>query len=183
MPALAIWTPEDGALGAVAPLGLAMAVPTALMVDLDPEGPRYPGGGSLAELVAEGPRRADLEPGRRGLAVLRNGGVDPAEAAEVIAALVAGWPHVVLRLPPRPFSHNPPAPLVPVRPLLPGGLWPQPRRPMVHQRAGWGVPPPGPGPQLPRPRPATWHALLSGRRPVADPWLRSWRAVWSFPWR
>ena len=59
MPALAIWTPEDGVLGALAPLGLAIAGGTALMVDLDPLGPRYPGTRSLADLVSEGPRRAD----------------------------------------------------------------------------------------------------------------------------
>ena len=40
MPALAIWSPEDGVLGAVAPLGLAAAAGTALVVDLDPRGPR-----------------------------------------------------------------------------------------------------------------------------------------------
>src|SRR4030066_639874 len=53
MPALAIWTPEDGVLGALAPLGLAASAGTALVIDLDPLGPRYPGEPSLADLVRE----------------------------------------------------------------------------------------------------------------------------------
>ena len=89
MPALALWTPEDGLLGALAPLGLALAAGTALVVDLDPLGPHYPGTTSLADLVAEGPRQADLKPAHRGVAVLRNGGVAPAAAAEVVAAPTA----------------------------------------------------------------------------------------------
>lgn len=181
MPALATWTPEDGVLGAVAPLGLAMAVDTALVVDLDVNGPSYPGDSTLAALVAEGPRRSDLQPGRSGLAVLRNGGVGADESAEVVAALLAGWPHVVLRLPAAPGVDSP-APVVPVRLLLPGELWPCAGS-AVHQRAGWRLVPPTPGPVLPMPRPATWQALLTGHRPPTDRWLRAWRPVWSFPWR
>ena len=168
-------------LGAVAPLGLAMAAGTALVVDLDPDGPAYPGDRSLAALVAEGPRRSELAPGRAGVAVLRNGGVAGEEAADVVAALVAGWPQVVVRLPARPAPADAPAPVVPVRPLLPGGLWTTPG-PAVHQRAGWPVAPDGPGPVLPIPRPRTWQALLGGLRPPPDRWLRAWREVWSFPW-
>ena len=52
MPALAIWSPDDGVLGAVAPLALAAAAGTALVVDLDPGGPRYPGEATLGALVA-----------------------------------------------------------------------------------------------------------------------------------
>ena len=74
MPALAVWTPEDGLLGALAPLGLAAAASgSALVVDLDEGGPHYPGEASLADLVRAGSRRADLYPERRGVAVLRNG--------------------------------------------------------------------------------------------------------------
>jgi hypothetical protein len=66
VPALAVWSPEDGILGAVAPLALAAAAGTALVVDLDPGGPRYPGAATLAGLVADGPRRSDLEPDAKG---------------------------------------------------------------------------------------------------------------------
>ena len=82
-------------------LALAAAAGTALVVDLDPQGPAYPGNADLAELVAEGPTRRDLEPERSGVAVLRNGGVPEEEAAEVLNALAARWPAVVFRLPPR----------------------------------------------------------------------------------
>ena len=98
MPALAIWSPEDALLGAVAPLALAAAAGTALVVDLDPQGPRYPGSGSLADLVRDQPRRDDLRPGRAGVAVLRNGGIDPEAAEEVLVALAKDWPAVVFRL-------------------------------------------------------------------------------------
>ena len=114
MPALAVWTPEDGLAGALVPLGIAAAAPTALFVDLDALGPAYPGSATLARLVADGPRRRDLEPESRGIAVLSNGGIDLADATEVVQALIAGWPRVVLRLPPRPRPETPPAPVVPV---------------------------------------------------------------------
>lgn len=182
MPALATWTPEDGVLGAVAPLGLAMAVKTALVVDLDPLGPRYPGESSLATLVAEGPRRSDLEPGRDGLAVLRNGGIALDEASDVVAGLLAGWPYVVLRMPAHPAPLDLTVPMAPIRPLLPGPLWTTSGA-AVHQRAGWRVAPPTPGPVLPMPHPLTWRALLTGRRPPADRWLRAWREVWTYPWQ
>ena len=51
MPAIAVWTPEDGLLGALAPLGAALADPPAVVVDLDSDGPPYPGDRSLADLV------------------------------------------------------------------------------------------------------------------------------------
>lgn len=181
MPALAVVTPEDGLAGAIMPLGFAAATDTALMVDLDPDGPRYPGSGSLAALVEAGPRRIDLEPARQGLAVLRNGGVTYADAAEVVNALIEGWPNVVLRLP----ADEPPAlPMatVPVRMLHPGRLFPQPQGAAVQQRTGWRGAEPGPGPVLPRPRPATWRALALGTNPPPDRWLRACRTVWGFPW-
>ena len=183
MPALALWTPEDGLLGALAPLGLALAAGTALVVDLDPIGPNYPGSSSLASLVSEGPRKADLRPGRRGVAVLRNGGVSPAAAAEVVEALVKGWERVVLRLPPRPAPLGSGLPVVPVRLLLPGRLFPFDRSPAVYQATRAAMRLPGPGVKLPPPGNGTVAALLSGRRPAAgDRWVRAWRPVWEAPW-
>jgi hypothetical protein len=180
MPALSTWTPEDGVLGAVAPLALAAAAGTALVVDLDPNGPAYPGAAGLAELVAEGPTRRDLEPALRGVAVLRNGGVEPEDAEEVLGALVVGWPAVVFRLPPhrRPDRTG----VVPVRPLVPGGLFPAGDRPAVYQSAGWRITAPGPGIVLPRPPSAVVKALLEGARPRPNRWIRSWQQVWELPW-
>jgi len=183
MPALALWTPEDGLLGALAPLGLALVAGTALVVDLDPLGPHYPGSASLADLVAEGPRKADLSPARRGVAVLRNGGVSTAAASEVVSALVAGWERVVLRLPPRPAPAAPGGPVVPVRLLIPGALFPHSTGPAVYQSTRAPLPLPGPGLRLPVPAAGTVAGLLKGRLPlVGDRWVRAWRPVWEAPW-
>ncbi|WKZ83629.1 MAG: hypothetical protein QY307_05150 [Acidimicrobiia bacterium] len=181
-PALAIWTPEDGLLGALAPLGLALAAGSALVIDLDRGGPRYPGERSLADMVETGPRRRDLQP-RPGVAVLRNGGVEPARAAPVVEALLAAHPRVVLRLPPRPEPVGVPMPVVPVRLLLPGSLFPLPEQPAVFQATPAWVRLPAPGVRLPVPRVTTVTALISGRRPAgSDPWVSAWHSAWSFPW-
>lgn len=184
MPALAVWTPEDGLLGALAPLGLALASPEpALVVDLDPDGPRYPGDASLARLVAEEPRRDDLRPGRGAVAVLRNGGIRSGEAARVLEALLDGWGRVVLRLPPRGRSPVP-VPVVPVRLLLPGALFDRQEGPAVYQATPVAARLPGPGIRLPVPARSTVTALVRGGAPPRwDRWVRSWRRVWDAPWR
>lgn len=184
MPAvLAAWTPEDGLLGALAPLGLAAASGTALVVDLDPLGPRYPGVRSLADLVGDGPSRSELEPDGRGVAVLRNGGIRAAEAAEVVTALISRWPRVVLRLPPRPVPNGVSVPVVPIRLLVPGGLLPASVDAAVYQATPHPMPLPGPGIRLPVPARRTTAALLTGRMPGrGDRWIRAWRAVWEGPW-
>lgn len=181
MAVLCTWVPEGGLLGVVAPLALAAAQRTALVIDLDPEGPGYPGDGSLARLVASGPRRADLIPDRSGVAVLRNGGVDFDSGREIVEAFADRWPAVVLRL---PACRPPDVPyaVATVRALVPGGLLEQPDRPAVWQRCGWRTKAPGPGPVLPRPRKATVDSLTDGRRPSRDRWMRSWRRVWEESW-
>ena len=182
MPALAVWTPEDGLAGALVPLGIAASVQTALLVDLDPRGPAYPGRTSLAELVSDGPRRSDLEPDRAGTAVLRNGGIEATGAVEVLEALVKGWPHVVLRLPPRVDRDEVPAPVVRVH-VDYHGLFASPGGPAVHQLASRPKRrEPAGGVVLPVPAATTWRALATGRRPPFDRWLRACRSVWEFPW-
>ena len=180
MAALGITCVAGGIVGVVAPLALAVARGTALLVDLDPSGPSYPGEGSLAQLVADGPRLADLRPGRRGVAVLRNGGVDAEAAEEVVDALVAGWPDVVLRLPAVGSSFSCPA--VPVVPLLPGGLTPLLDRPAVYQQTGWNEKAPGPGVVIPTPSRSVVSCLLQGGVPAASRWIGRWRSVWEMPW-
>jgi hypothetical protein len=102
----------------------------------------------------------------------------------VVAALIGGWPAVVLRLRPgRSVGERAQAPVVPVRSLLPGILAPPAGAgSAVYQRAGYRQPPPGPGPVLPVPRRDTVAALLAGSLPVPDRWTRAWAAVWRFPW-
>ena len=177
MPALAIWSPEDGVLGAVAPLGLAAAAGTALVVDLDPDGPAYPGTSTLAALVANGPRRSDLIPSRRGVAVLANGGADPEEATPILDAMVASWPAVVLRL---PAGHVGSIGAIPVVPLVPGDLFTGYGPSVVYQRSGWLVEPPRDASiVLPRPRRATLAMLLNGMAPPPrDRWISAWRPLW-----
>ena len=183
MPALAVWTPEDGLLGALAPLGLATAAPgPALVVDLDEHGPRYPGEGSLAGLVEDGPRLDDLHPAHSGTAVLRNGGVTAEAAAGVVDALIGGWGHVVLRLPPRRRLALS-VPVVPVRLLLPGSLFAAGDGPAVYQATPARVPMRVAGVRLPVPGRSTVAGLTQGRVPPAgDRWVRSWRKVWEVPW-
>lgn len=180
MGALAIWCPLDGVLGTVAPLALAAAAGTALVVDVDSDGPGYPGTGSLAQLVDSGPRLADLRPARSGVAVLRNGGVALEDAAEVIAALVAGWPNVVFRTPRQ--RSLPDVPTVPVMPLLPGRMTRRHERAAVYQQVGWHEQAPGPIVTLPTPSRGTVSALLEGRMPSRSRWVQAWRQVWELPW-
>lgn len=180
MPVLWIWTREGGVLSAVAPFGPAAAAGTALVIDLDPGGPCYPGSGSLASLVAAGPRRADLEPQRRGVAVLRNGGIDPGRAGEVVDALASGWPAVVLRLSP---ASLPPPPAVAVASLVPGSLLPLPddRPRLAVQFCGWRLPAPDGALVLPRISRLTLRRLCEGVMPDRfDRWVRSWRPVWQW---
>ncbi len=121
----------DPVLAAIAPLGLGAVAGTALVVDADPNGPPYPGSGSLAALVEAGPRRSDLSPTQAGMAVLRNGGVGLDEAAEVLAALAAGWPRVVVR---HASSEPPVGHSVAVVADLPGALARRVNGPTVIQR-------------------------------------------------
>lgn len=180
MPALAIWSPEDEVLGAVAPLALGAAAGTAVVVDLDPDGPPYPGDISLASLVAEGPTKADLSPLRRGVAVVPNGGIDPQDAEAVLHALVDGWPAVVFRLPP---SHIADGSAVPVLPLVPGPLLRRFPGPAVYQRSAWRVQAPSNAVVLPRPGSGTIGRLLAGHAPhPGDRWIRAWRRVWGTAW-
>lgn len=165
-------------LAAIAPLGLAVAAGTALVVDLDPQGPPYPGERSVLEMAADGPTRSELTPETARVAALRNGGADPVAGMELVGVLAASWPVVVVRV-----GHFPvPYPIIPVRPLWPGFMAPVGERASVWQRVHGGAGPPGPGPVLPPPGRRAVRALLEGHRPLASRWIRSWERVWGLPW-
>lgn len=170
-----LWIPTDSVLGAIAPLGLAAAAGTALVVDAGPDGPNYPGSGSLAELVTAGPRKADLIPTRPGLAVLRNGGISIEEAAEVVDALSAGWPHLVIR---HSGYEAPASPWVAVVADLPGALRLQVHGPVVVQRTGWKSSMKG-DVTLPLPSTRLIRTLLEGRLPGPSRWVHAWKPVWN----
>lgn len=176
---LGVRTFGDELLAAIAPLGLALAAGTALVVDLDRDGPPYPSDRTLAELVEEGPRRSELRPDQQGVAAIRNGGAPMVAAVELVGTLAAGWPAIVVRV----GSETGPFPVVPVRPLWPGWMAPTGDRPSVWQSLSGGADPPGPGPVLPPPGRSTVAALLAGRRPVRSRWVKAWEQVWELPWR
>lgn len=179
LPAIALWTPEDGLLGALAPLGAALAAPPCLVIDLDPMGPAYPGERSLADLVEDEPTEDDLK-AETGVAVIRNGGVAAADAAEVVSALLDRWPRAVLRLPPRPHPQED-LPVVPVRTLCPGWFGVSASAGVWQRTPHWRVPP-SPGVVLPIPSTSTVRALLEGRRPMRSRWVEAWRSVWKARW-
>lgn len=173
---------DDAVLHHIAPLGLAAALArrhgAALVVDLDPASPSYPGR-SLADLVRDGARRADLVPGRGGVARLGNGGLAPDEVGDLVVRLAEGWPAVVARV----GAPVPGLALVPVRALLPPPLLPLTGGPAVYQALAPGARPPGPGILLPPLGRARIRALLSG---VLDPrwrWVRAWDPVGRAGWR
>ena len=95
--ALAIHTHHDDLVGTVAPFAIASGRSTVLVVDLDPDGLALPGERTLADLVEDGPTLTELVPQRAGIASLPNGGVDASAAEEVVAALVKGWPDLIVR--------------------------------------------------------------------------------------
>jgi len=172
-------------LGAIAPLALATTQPTALVVDLDPRGPRYPSARSLRELVEEGPRAADLSPTRAGVAALANGGIGFEESRDLVDLLLRGWPAVVLRLPLQAPA-DVPAPIVPVHLLTPGRMFPpqgrgvyQPIRGGSRLRSRLEADGSLVLPAAPR---RVVQSLLEGSRPVASRWATAWRRVWGVSW-
>ena len=181
---LAVRCGMDPVLHALAPLGLAAARGTALVVDLDQEATTYPGSTSLAKLVDSQPRLADLRPRRAGVAVLPNGSVSALETAEVVEALVAGWPAVVFRL---GSSFDLPTslgetPVVPVVPLLPGFLYPSVTSPAVYQAISHGPAPRVRGILLPPLGRSHIHHMLSGMNFPPRRWTRAWEKAWSVSW-
>ena len=176
MPVIATWSPVDATLDILAPLGLAAASGTCLVVDLDPHGPRLPGSHSLADLVRRGPTAAELRPAQRGTAILPNGGVEASRAATVLTALAGEWPAVVLRCPPR--GPRPDGAIAFV-PLLPEPFSIAAPEPVVHQRTAMSPRSDPGGMVLPLPSRATIASLLALRAPARrDRWLRSLRTVW-----
>ncbi|HEX6947642.1 MAG TPA: hypothetical protein VF246_09860 [Acidimicrobiia bacterium] len=167
----------DPVMSVVAPIALAAAAGTALVVDLGQtlgrEGKR-----TLADVAAEGPTSSEAMPARRGVAVIRAGGLDPVETARLVDRLATGWPAIVVRL----TGGEWPGPVAPVHPLYPGVLAPRDRRPAVWQRVRGGSDAPGPGPVIPPAGAANVRRILAGGVPLPGRWLRSWQVVWRLPW-
>ncbi len=184
---IGLHTEFDHVLSVVAPVGLAAAAARpALVIDLDQDGPPYPGSRSLADLVGEGPTRSELFPRlpdarSSSVALLRNGGIGWESAVSMIEALAQQWPALVLRL---PGSSGPwPWPVVPVLSLLPGIL-----RPVGGRAAVWQSVTsrrdiaPGPGPVLPALNRSALSRMLTLRSEPRGRWVKAWSQVWELPW-
>lgn len=173
-------TSDDPVLSAVAPIGLAAAAGTALIVDLVARDPQNASVRTLRDIAADGPSLAELSPGRRGVAMIRGGGLDVSELVPVIEALTGRWPAIVVRT----SSGTWPFPEVPVVPLFPGVIHavPATRHAGVWQPVRGGSEPPGPGPVLPWLRPGLVRRMLSARLPQRSRWVGAWAQVWEMPW-
>ncbi len=167
----------DPVMSVLGPVGLAASSGTALVVDFNDQMGRS-SSRSLADLVTEGPRLAELSPGRKGVAILRAGGVGVAEAHPIVERLAVHWPAVVVREPVDGW----PGPVVPVQLMYPGCLYPTSTEPSVWQSLGLGARPPGPGPILPPLNPAQVRRVLNGSLPTRGRWLTTWERVWELPW-
>ncbi len=177
MAVIAVWSPFDIVLGIVAPLGLAVHAGTALVVDLDPGNVAFHSEDDLASLVRRGPTEAQLQPKRRGVAVLSNGGVTVSEASEVVSALAQRWPNLVLRCAPEASSARHAIGIVPI---LPDPFAVAAHGDVVYQRTNFGGEAAPGAVVLPVPRRSTIGALLSGHTPVRrDRWIGSLSAVWA----
>ncbi|HEU4320427.1 MAG TPA: hypothetical protein VFS66_10140 [Acidimicrobiia bacterium] len=167
----------DPVLSLVGAVGLAAAGGTGLVIDLLTD--RAGGKRTLRDLAVDGPSLAELSPSRRGVALLRGGGIEEQAALEIIERLAQRWPAVTIRV----DSGRLPFPVVPAIPLYPPGLLPAPSEThCVWQPVGVGSDPPGPGPVLPRLRPSTLRRLLTLQMPRRSRWVEAWAPVWEMPW-
>jgi len=175
-PVLGLRSP-DPLLSTVAPIGLAASVGTALVVDL--VSTRAASRRTLRDMWADGPTLSELSPGRPGIAMVAGGSIERDAAIEVIEQLSRRWPALVVRT----DGIDWPFATVPVIPLFPGRLAPQPEGSHgVWQPVGAGADPPGPGPVLPRLGPRALRRMLEGHLPRRSRWVEAWRPVWEMPW-
>jgi hypothetical protein len=103
--------------------------------------------------------------------------VSVVDASDVIEALVARWPNVVLRCSPAQPAPQAAVSLIPLLPA-PFGSPPTPRT--VYQRTGFHTEIPQESLVLPRPRRSTVEALMGLRKmPRRSAWLKQLSRVWS----
>lgn len=167
----------DPILSLVGPIGLAASVGTALVVDLVPSAGSQ-GRRTLRDLSADGPTLAELSPGRRGVAMIPGGGIEPVDAIELLERLALTWPAITVRV----EGTGWPFPVVPVIPIYPGPFLATIEPLGVWQPIGGVGRAPGPGPVLPRLRTGQLRRLLSGHIPRRSRWVEAWRPVWDMPW-
>lgn len=176
MTVVSLFVTNDGVLGAVAPIGMAAARGTCLVVDFKYRVHRE--GLTLAKLVQEGPTKSHLEPQHRGVSFLHNGGVDPEVAFDVLDALCESWPNVLLSVPDLSFEFKGVV-SVRVEAILAGPFVPPPHIDSVLQPVGLdSAPPDHVGHVLGRLDARTVRSVLTGGVDPRSRWVRSWRPVW-----
>lgn len=167
---------SDSVLSLVASLGMGFAVGTALVID---DSKQLETERTLVDFAEEGPRLADLSPGRTGVAVLSTGRLDDGDALDIVMKLARRWPAVVVR----EGSESWPLPTVPFEPIIAGRLAPVSKAPLaVWQPTSHSSTAPGPGPVMPRMSKSEFRDLLDGRSPRRGRWVRSLRPLWEMPW-
>jgi hypothetical protein len=177
---LAVQGLDDPVLHHIAPLGLAAAASTAVVLDLDPAAPGYAAAGtSVFDLIDRGPRLAELDPVPGRVALFCNGGARTAEAWALVEAMAERWPAVVVRV---GAEGSGGVPCVPVIPLLPRPLSRPVRGPAVYQAMTPVDRLPGPGLRLPPLRRERIAALAAGRIEPRWRWVRAFQPAWSLPW-
>ncbi|MDX1468933.1 MAG: hypothetical protein R3258_06290 [Acidimicrobiia bacterium] len=173
---LAVWSP-DPVMSLLAPVGLASAAGTALVIDRVRRQPQGTGR-TLFDVVNEGPRLDEISPGRPGVATIGAGSLGASETHEAAQTLASRWPAVVVRAP----SDAWPGPIVPVHVLYGGAVLTWDHGPAVWQPVDGAGRAPGPGPMLPRVAPRMVRHILRGWLPGPGRWTRAWRQVWGIPW-
>jgi hypothetical protein len=168
---------SDPVMSLLGPIGLAAAAGTALVVDMG-RGVRIPPRRTLADIATDGPRLAELAPGRRGVAFVSAHGLAAGQVAELVGRLSMHWPAVVIRIGDSAWE----GPTVPLIPLYPGWLAPDHEGAAVWQSMPGGSRPPGPGPVLPNPGRVMIARVLGGGLPRRDRWVRAWLQAWEMPW-
>lgn len=155
---------SDPILHVVAPLSLAAAMGTALVVDCDAgSGWPFPVG-SLGDLAVAGPTADDLHPARAGIAVLGGSASSGHQLNELLAALRESWPAVVIR------AQLDEVDVIRVDPALP---WRSPGHVTVD--VGFGRTSQA---SIPRPPSRLLRRLLAGQVDPRWRWFRHWRPVW-----
>lgn len=167
-------TSDDYVLSRIGPVGLGLAAGSALIVDLLGE----MSGRTLAEIRDDGPRLAELSPGRTGVARISAGPVLASELEQVVATLASSWPAIVVSTDGSRWS----GPTVTYRPFYPGPDGPNAILPSVWQVAPGARPSKLPGVVMPSVSRRAMVAMLRGGLPVSRRWVSAWRKVWALPW-
>lgn len=167
----------DRVLSFAASIAMAAVAPSCLVIDLI--GDLHLGNTrTLADILEEGPRLAELSPGRKGVALIGKGPIGLPKAEEAASVLGASWPALIVRADPGEWN----GPTVPVTPIYPGLLAPTNVGSSVWQPFAPLGRAPGPGPVMPSLRPGLVRRLLVGQIPRRSRWMAAWEEVWGLPW-